>query len=82
MLIAINDGDSADLARKIAGQNGFSAASLTIDPRREIALAYGVRIWPTTVFIDSHGLVSDIPYGRVPGERVDSMAPQSPSISR
>jgi peroxiredoxin len=62
VILAINDGEPADLAANIAAANGFSAA-LVPDPKREISATYGLRIWPTTVYLDSLGLVRAIQHG-------------------
>jgi peroxiredoxin len=63
IVLAINDGEPAELAKYVAAENGL-ASTLVTDPQRHISLAYGVNIWPTTVFIDEAGLVSEIRYGR------------------
>lgn len=62
-ILAINDGEDPELARRVAAENGL-CANLVIDPNREIAAAYGVTIWPTTVLCDTRGVVSAIRYGR------------------
>jgi len=69
MVLAINDGDPADLARKLFAENKLSATLVT-DPERSIALAYGVNSWPTTISIDARGLVSAIRHGHI-GEQQD-----------
>ncbi len=62
VVLAINDGDAPEEARRAAGQSGF-LATLVTDSQRTISLAYGVNIWPTTVWVDAAGLVSYIWYG-------------------
>lgn len=62
VVLAINDGETAQLAKKVAPENRFTA-TLVADPQRRIARAYGVSIWPTTVFLDASGLVRKIRYG-------------------
>jgi hypothetical protein len=62
-VLAVNDGESVDLATKAAAQHHLSALLVT-DPQRLIAQAYGVAIWPTRVDIDAAGLVSAVQYGR------------------
>ena len=69
VVLAINDGDAVELAKRIAAENKLSAIVVP-DPKRSISLAYGVNIWPTTVFIDAFGLVREIRYGRFGRERV------------
>jgi len=63
VVLAINDGDSAELAHKAAAENGISAL-VVADPSRDISLAYGVNVWPTAIFLDDTGLVVDTRYGR------------------
>ncbi len=69
VVLAINDGEAPELAKKVAAQHGLSALVVT-DPQRQISLAYGVNLWPTTVFVDSLGVVRDIRYGLFPVEQV------------
>jgi peroxiredoxin len=64
VVLAINDGDTNDAAIRIAAESGIAAAMVVPDPAREIALAYGVTVWPTVIFLDSNGLVSAIRHGR------------------
>jgi peroxiredoxin len=63
VLLAINDGDLGDVAKRVAAESGLSAIQV-IDPKREIAAAYGVTLWPTIVSIDKFGLVQGVRYGR------------------
>jgi peroxiredoxin len=62
-LLAICDGDPVDTARHAAAQHGITAL-LVPDPDRDIAQACGITMWPTTIFVDSVGLVSNVRYGR------------------
>jgi hypothetical protein len=62
IVLAINDGEESELARKVGGENGPSTIVVP-DPERQISLAYGVNLWPTTVFVDALGFVTDIRYG-------------------
>jgi peroxiredoxin len=62
-LLAICDGELLDVARQTAAQHGITAL-LVPDPDRDIAQACGITLWPTTVFVDSSGLVSNVRYGR------------------
>jgi len=70
VVLAINDGEVGELAKRVAAENGFSAIVVP-DPQREISAAYGVSIWPTTVFIDASGVVRNIRYGRYSGEQAE-----------
>jgi peroxiredoxin len=67
VLLAINDGESAEVAQKAASDSGVSAIVVS-DPDQAISLAYGVNLWPTTIFLDPQGLVADVRYGRFAGE--------------
>ncbi|HTJ87105.1 MAG TPA: TlpA disulfide reductase family protein [Terriglobales bacterium] len=67
VVLAINDGDSADLARRVAAENGFVDA-LVMDGKREISSGYGVEIWPTIVSLDASGMITAIAYGDHGGE--------------
>ncbi len=71
MVLAINDGEAVELAKRAAAENGLSAI-VVADPQRSISLAYGVTLWPTIVFLDAFGLVRKIRYGRLAGENVES----------
>ncbi|HEY7648939.1 MAG TPA: redoxin domain-containing protein [Methylomirabilota bacterium] len=64
IVLAINDGEPADLAQRLAAQIGPSAV-LVSDPERRISLAYGVNIWPTVVTLDALGVVRELRYGRM-----------------
>ncbi len=81
VVLAINDGEAPELAEKVGAENGLSAI-LVPDPKRKISLAYGVNIWPTTVFIDAFGLVREIRYGRFAGEHVEYPSPEKAAAAR
>ena len=59
IVLAINDGDSPDAAKRAAREAKLTATVVT-DPDRRIAEAYGVSVWPTTISIDRRGRISDI----------------------
>jgi hypothetical protein len=63
--LAVNDGDPADLAKKIAAGQGLTA-NLVLDPNGRISGAYGVRAWPTTVYVNTLGVITRIQSGREP----------------
>jgi hypothetical protein len=63
LVLAINDGDSADDAAKVASGKGLSAILVT-DPDRTISLGYGITMWPTIIEVDTTGIVRAIRYGR------------------
>jgi peroxiredoxin len=63
VLLAINDGDPEELATKVAGEYGVTALVVP-DPDGQITRACGINVWPTLVFLDDSGLVTDIRFGR------------------
>ncbi len=65
LVLAVNDGGAPEMARRVAAENGITA-TVVPDPNREIALAYGVAMWPTIVLIGASGAVTGIGYGHVP----------------
>jgi peroxiredoxin len=71
VVLAVNDGESDEAARKAAAQNKLSATVVT-DPARTISSAYGVSVWPTVVTIDERGLVSGIRYGGISEDSLPS----------
>ncbi len=70
VVLAINDGEAPELAKRVAAENGLSAIIVT-DPKRQISRAYGVNIWPTIVFLDAFGLVREIRYARFAAEQAE-----------
>jgi peroxiredoxin len=64
VVLAINDGDDADLARRAATEHAL-AATVVADPYRRIARAYGITVWPTIVSLDDTGVARAIRYGGV-----------------
>lgn len=70
VVLAINDGDSPNVARRVAAESRFSAILVT-DATRDISAAYGVNIWPTVVSLDASGLITGIRYGYVRGEHAE-----------
>ena len=67
VVLAINDGEASEAAKRVAAENGLSAIVVP-DPKQGISSAYGVNIWPTAIFLDDAGLVSNIRYGRFSAE--------------
>jgi hypothetical protein len=80
VVLAINDGDSPDLARRVAAENGFSDVLVT-DVNREISSGYGVDIWPTMVSLDASGAITAITYGDHDGEH-HTTRPEKQTASR
>jgi peroxiredoxin len=76
IVLAVNDGDDPEVARRVAAENGLTAILVT-DPKREIALAYGVTLWPTIVSLDSTCTVAGIRYGYIPDGSLTS--PSNPA---
>jgi hypothetical protein len=62
VVLAVNDGESAELVRSFAAENKWSAVAVS-DPNREITSAYNITIWPTTVSLNEAGTITSIVYG-------------------
>jgi peroxiredoxin len=62
VVLAINDGESAEVIERVVAGNKLSAIFVP-DPKREISCACGVSIWPTIVYTDAGGLITAIRYG-------------------
>jgi hypothetical protein len=60
IVIVVCDGESA-----ISSDLGSAIA--VVDAQREIARAYGVSMWPTTISVDEMGIIRTIAYGRTTG---------------
>jgi len=79
VILAVNDGETAEAASAVAAANGISA-TIVADPERRISAAFGVNIWPTVVSIDASGFVGGITYGRTGNQRdASGMTHQSQS---
>lgn len=65
VLLAINDGEPEDVARKAAE---CIKAIIVPDPERDISAACGINLWPTSIYLDASGLVTDICLGRFCGQ--------------
>ncbi|HEX2721758.1 MAG TPA: TlpA disulfide reductase family protein [Gemmatimonadaceae bacterium] len=63
LVLAVNDGESAEVARRAAQASRMSSIVVT-DSARAISSAYGVNAWPTTIALDSAGAVRGIRFGR------------------
>jgi peroxiredoxin len=72
VVLAVNDGEPVELARRAAEEHAISA-TLVPDPERAISTAYGVSLWPTTVLLDGQSVATSIAYGHGGdhGERLD-----------
>jgi hypothetical protein len=76
-IVAVIDGEDLEFARGLAeGEEG--ALIVVPDPARLISQAYGVRLWPTTVFLDAEGLVRDIQYGLISGRELQPLVQNNP----
>jgi hypothetical protein len=64
LLIAINDGESGEFVRGLAAIEQGEVIVVP-DPARQIASAYGVTLWPTTVFLDAEGIVQEVRLGLI-----------------
>jgi len=79
VVLAINDGESVEVARRTAAKSRF-AATLVPDPKREISTAYGVNLWPTIVAVDAAGLITNVRYGYLKGEHDDPPLKQKTAV--
>jgi peroxiredoxin len=75
IVLAINDGEPADVAQNVLSANKLTATLVT-DPARMISTAYGVNMWPTIVLIDASGAVTGVHYGRMLRDTTASTAGQ------
>jgi thiol-disulfide isomerase/thioredoxin len=85
LLLAIADAEDA----KSAHDSGLVAKEIIVvpDPARQIAQAYGIGMWPTTVFLDAHSKVAGIRLGLISAEELQTSlgskaAPASGSAPR
>lgn len=76
MIIAINDGEPAELARMVAKESNLTA-HLATDPARSISRAYGVNTWPTTIGLDATGIVRAVRFGRLAADATESPGAQT-----
>jgi hypothetical protein len=78
LILAINDGESGEFARGLAA---IEAGEMIVvpDPARQISRAYGISLWPTTVFLDEQGIVRDIRLGLISPEDLQSSVASSPA---
>jgi peroxiredoxin len=67
-VIAVNGGESAETIAEARARYGLSLP-LTPDPEQRIAAAYGVKCWPTTISINSEGIIERIQFGLAPAAR-------------
>jgi len=78
-LLAINDGEAADVAKHIAERHRLPGILVT-DPHREISAMYGVNAWPLSISIDESGVIRELRFGGI-GESADRPLQQSPSAA-
>jgi peroxiredoxin len=79
VVLAINDGEPVEVARRSGAKNRFSA-TVVPDPKREIATAYGVDLWPTIVAVDATGVITGIRYGYLKGEHDGTLVKQKTKV--
>jgi peroxiredoxin len=68
VLIAVNIGESREDVRAFK-RHFLLDFPVSLDPAARVASAYGIRVWPTTILIDRHGLV----YWTSTGSDVESL---------
>jgi len=77
IILAINDGESPELARRIFYQELGCTFQLVTDVSRQISRSYGVNCWPTTLSLDEKGIMRDSHFGLTPHEDVFADKKQS-----
>jgi len=70
VLLAIHANHGAETTSPL----GDEAVIVTPDPDGAIATAYGIDVWPTTIFIDESGFIVDIRSGHLTDESEDMAA--------
>jgi len=63
LILAVSDGEPAEIAIERFEQAGLDQVTLVTDPKRRIARKYGVHCWPTVVRIDVEGRVVGARFG-------------------
>jgi hypothetical protein len=64
VVLRIHDGETPDRAvQEAAAVN--NNATLVPDPARAISKAYGIAVWPTTIYVDGQSVVRDVRYGHL-----------------
>lgn len=61
LVLAIVDGKDGRGAKSLPDLGG--SVTVVHDPDRKIANAYGVTVWPTTLFVDARGIVTNSSHG-------------------
>jgi len=64
VVLAINDGEPLETVKRAS--EGIKAL-IVPDPDRAISTAFGINLWPTSIYLDATGLITDICYGRFCG---------------
>lgn len=70
VVIAVNDGEDPEHASEWYHRHGFSFP-LVVDPPRDLARAYGITCWPTTITIDEQGLIAATTFGATRRDHAD-----------
>jgi peroxiredoxin len=76
ILLAVNDGEAVDVARRAAAAHRLPGTLVT-DPNRAISVAYGVSAWPLSISIDASGLITELRYGTLDGSEELPVQPGS-----
>jgi peroxiredoxin len=66
VVLAINSGEAPSLARDFIESNDYSFPVL-LDTSQEVFIAYNLRYFPTTFFIDGNGIIEVIKVGAFSG---------------
>ena len=65
VVLAINDGEPLETVKRAS--EGIKAVIVPDPDRRAISAAFGINLWPTSIYLDAGGLITDICYGRFCG---------------
>lgn len=73
-LLAIQSGGNREFTKQLYAGSGLPV-TVVADLKGEISAAYGVSVWPTTVFLDAHGVIRDIRCGLISGKPASGRKP-------
>ncbi|GAB4508458.1 MAG: hypothetical protein OHK0046_00910 [Anaerolineae bacterium] len=71
-ILAVNMGEAPDAVQQWVNEFGLTF-DMVLDAEQRIALAYRVRVQPSTFFISPEGVITRISYGPVTRETLDSV---------
>jgi peroxiredoxin len=81
VVLAVNDGESREIAERAAAAAKITA-NVVFDPPRAISRAYGISAWPTVVYLDARGVVREVRQGRGAVESEPDVHNAAPTAAR